>query len=218
MWDKYYSQVFMFPDILLVLSGVVVISLSGVMMPGPMFAVTLTKSFRSPWAGAWISLGHAVIEVPLILLIYFGFAHFFDNNIVQLVLSILGGGMVIWLGIGMFRTRTEVVTRGKDLPYSAFTAGIITSGLNPFFLLWWATVGSMLVMKFLEFGAGGLTLFIIVHLLCDLLWLSLVSVVVYKTHSLWGRKVQEWVFIASSLLLVGFGIWFMVSGVQTWFG
>jgi threonine/homoserine/homoserine lactone efflux protein len=218
MWNKYYSQVFMFPDILLVLSGVVVISLSGVMMPGPMFAVTLTKSFRSPWAGAWISLGHAVIEVPLILLIYFGFAHFFDNNIVQLVLSILGGGMVIWLGIGMFRTRTEVVTRGKDLPYSAFTAGIITSGLNPFFLLWWATVGSMLVMKFLEFGAGGLTLFIIVHWLCDLFWLSLVSVVVYKTHSLWGRKVQEWVFIASSLLLVGFGIWFVVSGAQTWFG
>ena len=145
----------MFPDILPVLLSVVVISLSGVMMPGPMFAVALAKSFRSPWAGAWISLGHAVIEVPLILLIYFGFAHFFENSIVRLVLSILGGGMVIWLGIGMFRVRTEVVTQGRDLPYSAFTAGIITSGLNPFFLLWWATIGSLLVMRFTEFGTGG---------------------------------------------------------------
>jgi threonine/homoserine/homoserine lactone efflux protein len=203
-----------FPDILPVLLSVVVISLSGVMMPGPMFAVVLTKSFRSPWTGVWISLGHAVIEVPLILLIYFGFAHFFENSIVQLVLSILGGGMIIWLGISMFRNRTEVVTQGKDLPYSAFIAGIITSGLNPFFLLWWVTIGSLLVMKFVEFGAGGLTLFIAVHWLCDLFWLSLVAVVVYKTHALWGRKIQEWVFIASSLLLAGFGIWFIVSGIQ----
>ncbi len=197
-----------------VLLSVVVISFTGVMMPGPMFAVTLTKSFRSPWAGAKIALGHAVIEVPLILLIYFGFARFFENSTVQLVLSILGGGMVIWLGISMFRARTEVVTGGRDLPYGAFTAGILTSGFNPFFLLWWATLGSLLVMRFLEFGITGLSVFIIVHWLCDLAWLSFVSVLVYKTHSLWGRGVQEIVFIGSSLLLAGFGIWFIVSGIQ----
>ncbi len=197
-----------------VLLSVVVISFTGVMMPGPMFAVTLTKSFRSPWAGAKIALGHAVIEVPLILLIYFGFARFFENSVVQLVLSILGGGMVIWLGISMFRARTEVVTGGKDLPYGAFTAGILTSGFNPFFLLWWATIGSLLVMRFLEFGIAGLSVFIVVHWLCDLAWLSFVSVVVYKTHSLWGRGVQEIVFIGSSLLLAGFGTWFIVSGIQ----
>ncbi len=207
----------MFPEILPVLLSVIVISLTGVMMPGPMFAVALAKSFRSPWAGVWISLGHAVIEVPIILLIYFGFAHFFDNSIVQLVLSILGGGMVIWLGTGMFQARAKVITQGKDLPYKAFTAGVITSGLNPFFILWWATLGSLLVMKFVEFGTGGLVLFIIVHWLCDLLWLSLVALVVYRTHALWGKKVQESVFITSSLLLAGFGIWFMVSGFQAVF-
>ena len=193
---------------------VIIISLSGVMMPGPMFAITLAKSFRSPWAGAWISLGHAVIEVPLILLIYFGFAHFFENSTVRLVLSVLGGGMIVWMGIGMFRARLEVVSRGNDIPHSAFTAGIITSGLNPFFLFWWATTGSMLVMRFVDFGTGGLTLFIVVHWLCDFIWLSLVSVFVYRTHSLWGNRVQEWVFIAASLLLAGFGIWFVVSGIQ----
>lgn len=153
----------------------------------------------------------------MILLIYFGFARFFENDIVQLVLSVIGGGMIIWLGIGMFRSRTEVVTQGKDLPYSAFTAGILTSGLNPFFLLWWVTVGSMLIMLIIDFGIGGLILFVVIHWLCDLLWLSLVSVIVNKTHSLWGRRVQEWVFIASSILLAGFGIWFVVSGVQNWF-
>ncbi len=197
-----------------ILLSVVVISLSGVMMPGPMFAVTLAKSYRSPWAGALISLGHAVIEVPLILLIYFGFAQFFQNTTVQLGLSVAGGAMIIWLGISMFRARTEVVQKGKDLPYNAFVAGIIASGFNPFFLLWWATIGSMLVMKFQGFGTTGLTLFIIVHWLCDLVWLSFVSILVYRTHALWGRRLQEWVFIACSLLLVGFGGWFLVSGIQ----
>ena len=200
-----------------ILSSVVVISFTGVMAPGPMFAVTLAKSYKSPWAGAFISLGHAVIEVPLILLIYFGFARFFENSVVQLVLSIVGGGMILWMGISMFRARAEVVQGGKDLSYNAFTAGILTSGLNPFFLLWWATIGSMLIMKFLDFGVTGLIVFIVVHWACDLVWLSFVSTTVYKTQSLWSRKFQEWLFIACSLLLAGFGIWFMVSGILAWF-
>jgi len=183
-----------------------------------MFAVTLAKSYKSPWAGAQISLGHAVIEVPLILLIYFGFAQFFQNSIVQLVLSILGGGMIIWLGIGMFRARTEVVQGGKDLPYNAFTAGILTSGLNPFFLLWWATIGSMLIMRFLDFGVVGLAVFTFVHWSCDLLWLSFVSVLIYRTRSLWGQKLQEWVFITCSLLLAGFGVYFITKGMMNYLG
>jgi threonine/homoserine/homoserine lactone efflux protein len=197
-----------------ILASVIVISFSGVMMPGPMFAVTLAKSYKSPLAGVWISLGHALIEVPLILLIYFGFARFFEDNIVQLVLSILGGGMIIWLGISMFRARAEVVRKGKDLPYNAFIAGILTSVFNPFFLLWWATIGSMLVMRFLDFGITGLVIFIVVHWLCDLAWLSFIAVLIYKTRSLWGRKFQEGLFIACGLLLVGFGGWFLVSGIQ----
>jgi threonine/homoserine/homoserine lactone efflux protein len=197
-----------------ILISVVVISFSGVMMPGPMFAVVLAKSYRSPWAGTQMSLGHAVIEVPIILLIYFGFARFFESSIVQLVLSLLGGAMIIWLGVSMFRARTAVVRGSKELPYSAFVAGILTTGLNPFFLLWWATIGSMLIMRFLDFGEIGLPVFIVVHWLCDLVWLSFVSVTVYKTHSLWGLRLQEWLFTACSLLLAGFGIWFIVSGIS----
>ena len=197
-----------------ILLSVVVISLSGVMMPGLMFGVTLTKSLKSPWAGAQIALGHAVIEIPLILLIYFGFARFSPNDVVRLVLSILGGGMIITLGIGMFRARAELVQKDKDLPYNAFIAGILTSVLNPFFWLWWVTIGTMLVMKFLDFGTTGLIVLILVHWLCDLVWLSFVSNVVYRTHSLWGRKFQEGLFIAGSLLLAGFGSWYIVSGIQ----
>ncbi len=197
-----------------ILLSVVVISLSGVMQPGIMFAIAVAKSYKSPWAGVQIALGHAVIEVPLILLIYFGFARFFQNNVVQLVLSILGGGMIIWIGVAMFRARTEVTQKGKDLPYNAFIAGVLTSMFNPFFWVWWATVGSMLTMKVFDFSTLGLALLIVVHWLCDLAWLSFVSILVYKTHSLWGRKFQEWLFIGCSLLLIGFGAWYLVSALQ----
>jgi len=183
-------------------------------MPGPTFAVTVAKSYRSQFAGALVALGHALVEVPLILLIYFGLAPFFQHDLVRLVLSLLGGGMLVWLGIGMFRTRAEVIEKGRDLPYNSVIAGVVTSALNPYFLIWWATIGSMLIMSSFTFGITGLVLFMLVHLLCDLLWLSFVSFLVWRTHSFWGRRFQSGLFIACSLLLVGFGGWFLTSGIQ----
>ncbi len=199
---------------LALLTSIVVISFSGVMMPGPMFAVTLAKSYKSPLAGAQMALGHAVVEVPLIMLIYFGFAPFFQHLAVQFVLSLVGGGMVVWMGIGLFRSRSRQASAGSDLPYSAFVAGIMMTGLNPFFLLWWASIGSLLIMKFYQYAGLGLVLFTVAHWMCDLIWLSLVSVAVYKTHGLWGRRFQEWVFAACAVLLLIFGVWFMYSGVR----
>jgi threonine/homoserine/homoserine lactone efflux protein len=197
------------------LGTVIVTSLSGVMAPGPMFTMTLAKSLKSPWAGVWVSLGHAVVEVPLILLVYFGLANFFQNEIVKLVLSVLGGGMIVWMGVGLLRARRELAREGKDTSYNAFTAGILMSGLNPFFLVWWVTVGSLLLMSFLNaVGTWGLPLFIVVHWLCDLVWLTLVSFTVYRTHSFWGQRVQEWVFIVLSAALLYFGGQFIVRGIK----
>lgn len=199
------------------LLSVVVISLSGVMMPGPLFAVTVAKSYKSQFAGVQIAAGHALVEIPLILLIYFGLGRFFQHELVQLTLSLLGGVVLLWLGIGMFRARARLVETGKDLPYNSVVAGVVTSILNPFFILWWVTIGSMLIMKSLNFGTTGFALFIPTHWLCDLVWLLFMSIMVYRTRALWGRKFQEGLFIACGLLLVGFGCWFIVSGIKQWF-
>ena len=195
--------------------GVVILtSLSGVMAPGPMLAVTLAKSLKSPWTGLQVALGHAVIEVPLILLVYFGLARFLGNVGVQLVLGVLGGGMIMWMGFGMFRTRRVMTPEGRDTAYGAVKAGILMSGLNPFFLVWWITVGSLLLMNFLQaVGTWGLFIFIIVHWLCDLVWLSLVSGVVFRMRSFWGQKTQEIVFIVLGLALLYFGASFIIKGI-----
>jgi threonine/homoserine/homoserine lactone efflux protein len=196
------------------LGTVVVTSLSGVMMPGPMFTVTLAKSLKSPWAGVLVSLGHAVVEVPLILLVYFGLANFFQNEIVKLILSVVGGGMIVWMAYDLFRARRKIAREGRDTSYNAFMAGILMSGLNPFFLVWWVTVGSLLLVTFIDaVGTWGLPFFIIVHWLCDLVWLSLVSFTIFRTHKFWGQKFQEWVFIILSLALLYFGGQFIVRGI-----
>ena len=201
------------------LGTVIAISLSGVMAPGPMFAVTLAKSLKSPWAGVMVSLGHAVIEVPLILLVYFGLAQFFENEVVSLVLGVLGGGMIIWMGISLLNASPTMAREGKDTSYSAFVAGILMSGLNPFFLVWWVTVGSLLLMNFLDaVGEWGLPLFIVVHWLCDLVWLSLVSVVIYRTRHFWGPRIMEWVFIVLALALLYFGVYFVIRGILDYTG
>jgi threonine/homoserine/homoserine lactone efflux protein len=204
--------------LLAALGTVIVTSLSGVMMPGPMFTVTIAKSLKSPWAGVLVSLGHAVVEVPLIVAVYFGLRGFFGNEIFQLVLSLLGGGMIVWMGYDLFRSRKKIVKEGKDTSYNAFTAGILMSGLNPFFLFWWATVGLRLLLAFTDaVGSWALPFFIIVHWLCDLVWLSVVSFTIYKTHSFWGEKVQEWVFIVLSVALLYFGGQFVVKGIIAYF-
>ena len=118
------------------------------------------------------------------------------------------------MGIAMFRARKAIVLQGKDLPYNAFTAGILTSVLNPFFWVWWATIGSMLVMRIVDFSTGGLVALTLVHWLCDLIWLFLLSFLVYRTRALWGQRLQEWMFIGCSLLLVGFGVWYIISGIR----
>ena len=199
--------------------AVITASLSGVMAPGPMFTVTIAKSMKSQWSGTMIALGHAVIEIPLILLIYFGLRQFFQNEIFRLVLSFLGGGMIIWMGIDLFRSRQKIVKEGKDTSYNAFTAGILMSGLNPFFLFWWATLGLAILIRFTDVvGTWAIPIFIVVHWLCDLVWLTFVSFTIFKTHKFWALRFQESIFILLSIVLVYFGGQFVLQGIDGYAG
>ncbi len=198
------------------LLSVTVISFSGVLMPGPMFALTLSRSYHTPWAGAQIVLGHVLVELPIILLIYFGFAGFFELVWVQILLSLAGGIMIIYMGLGMIKARREAAQDKANFKYNTVVSGAAMSALNPFFLVWWATVGAMLVMKVSDYGLGGLGALAATHWLVDLAWLCLVSFIVYRTHRLWGSRVREIVFIGCGLLLAAFGVYFIVSGLKLW--
>jgi threonine/homoserine/homoserine lactone efflux protein len=195
----------------LFLLSAAVISLSGVMAPGPLTAATIAKGYRDKYAGFFIALGHAVIELPLMALIFLGFARFLASPEVKRTVGLLGGLLLIFMGIMLFRTMRKAVGEVVDLPSNSFTTGIILTGANPYFFLWWATIGIALIYGAAEFGIYGLLIFAIVHWTCDLFWEQLVSYTVFKTKHLWTSEVQKVVFGICALVLIGFGLWFCVS-------
>lgn len=199
----------------LFLLAVVGISLSGVMMPGPVFAATIARSWQSKFAGSFIAIGHGLVELPVILLIYFGLHNFFQNNSVKIILGIIGGLVLIYMGKDIFNLKKVSPTVSQDKSTSKATiAGAITSILNPYFILWWITVGTALIMRSIVFGVLGLVVLGIVHWLCDFVWYSLISCGLHHSGKIWGRKVQLTLFKVSSFMLIGFGVWFIISSFK----
>jgi len=198
-------------DLWLFLLSTIFISLTGVMMPGPVFAVTVAKGYREKIAGALIAFGHGVIEFPLMVLIYSGFARFFAFSTTKVAISLIGGLMLIYMGIEMFKAKGRTQEEGKgNLKYGSFMAGVMTTCANPYFFLWWGTIGAALIMTATIFGPMGFLLFAVTHWLCDFIWDLFVSVTIFRSRRLWSKKVHEIVFGACAVVLIGFGVWFIV--------
>jgi threonine/homoserine/homoserine lactone efflux protein len=187
------------------------ISLTGVMMPGPMTAATIAKGYRDKHAGAWIAAGHAVVEVPLIAVIYFGFGRLVNSPRVETAMFLVGGLMLLYLGFRMFRAIGEAPGSVSGLPTSALLTGIVITGTNPGFYVWWAIVGTALVTGAAKFGLIGVVLLGLVHLPCDLGWSEFLSVGTFESRRWWTKKVQKVVFSVCASILAGFGVWFCVS-------
>lgn len=58
------------------------------MTPGPVFAVAIAKGSKDKAAGFLISLGHGIVEFPLMFLIYFGFAEFLSSSMAQKIIGV----------------------------------------------------------------------------------------------------------------------------------
>lgn len=193
------------------------VSLAGAISPGPILAVTIAKGIKSPWAGLQIALAHVLIDTSIIIILYFGLGDFLRTKPLQSSLGIVGGLLIVWLGIYMFRSRMAIIKgERKGLHHSAFLLGILTTLFNPVFLPWWLTIGSMFVMQFQQYGTNGLLALIVTAEIPNLIWYPFASFMAYKTGTTGrGLAIKQWLFIICSLFLAGFGIWFIFSGIQT---
>lgn len=195
----------------LFLLSAVGISLSGVMLPGPLTAATIARGYNDKNAGALIGLGHGVIELPIIALVYFGFASYLTIPIVKQATGVAGGLLLIVMGIIVFLNIRKPLVRSEVKPYGSLVTGIVMTGGNPYFFLWWATIGVALITGAVAFGVLGVILFTVVHWSCDIAWSQVVSMTVFKTRHLWTPRVQMVVFGICALALVGFGLWYVFS-------
>ena len=200
-------------DFYFFLLSVILISLSGVMTPGPLFAVTIAKSFRNKIAGVLVSFGHGIIEFPLMFLIYFGFAQLLASSLTQRTIGLIGGFIMIYMGFRTIKTERKTSEEYEEYRHSSIIAGILTTGANPYFLVWWATIGTFLIANATLFGFMGFLVFAITHWLCDLLWNTFVSMTVFKSRRFWTKKVHNIIFGFCFAVFVGFGLWFFISAL-----
>ena len=187
------------------------ISLTGVMLPGPLTAATIAKGYGDKNAGALIAVGHAVIEIPLIAAIYLGLGHLIGSPQVVKVIYVVGGLMLFYLGFRVFRTAGDAGGEIGGLPTSSLVTGIVFTGANPGFYIWWVTIGMVLIVGAINFGLIGIVLFTVVHWLCDLAWYEVLSVGTFKSGKWWTQKVRRIVFNGCAFVLIGFGVWFCIS-------
>lgn len=190
----------------------IVISLTGVLTPGPVFAATVAQSYKDERAGLKIALGHGLVEFPLMALIVLSVGYIFKDDYVKLGIGLVAGILLIFMGIGMIRSRKTVAEKGLEhVPKNSIIAGALTTSANPYFLLWWATVGAALIASAQEYGAVVVVVFAIVHWSCDLAWYTLAGVAVFRSRKLWTPVVHEIVFGVCGALMIGFGVYFMAG-------
>ena len=194
---------------------VIIISLSGVMTPGPVFAAAVAKGYKDKMAGIKIAVGHGMVEFPLMVLIAaigLGAEELFEEPGVKMGIGLVGGILLIFLGVTMIRSRREIAEGdGGQIPWNATTAGILTTSANPYFFIWWATVGVALILNAQWFGPIVVVIFAVVHWSCDLAWYSFTSFAVYRTKHLWTPFVHEVVFGTCGAIMVIFGLYFMIG-------
>ena len=193
----------------------VVISLSGVMAPGPITTVTVGKGSTSPHAGALVAIGHGIVEFPLMMLIFHGFGSVLNLPYVRAAIALVGGLFLVVMSLDMFRGVKRVDIGPDSNPHSPLVAGVLLTIANPYFLIWWATVGASLILRSAAFGVGAVLVFAICHWLCDFLWCYFLSALSFKGGRFFGRAFQKVVFAVCGVLLLFYGAGLVADALRT---
>ncbi len=195
------------------------IGFSGAMMPGPMLSATIGESGKRGWlVGPLFILGHGILELMLLAGLFLGLAPLLTSRTAFLVIALGGGSFMIWMAWGMFRSlpglslETTGEARGGFLPLT----GALMSLANPYWIIWWATIGLGYVMGAREKGFTGVAAFFAGHILADLIWYTFVSLGVHRGRRLMSPPIYRGLIALCALFLAGYALYLLVSGFRTW--
>jgi len=193
---------------------VIVISASGVMAPGPLFAASVSYGLREVTrAGFKMAIGHTIVELPLVILLGIGAFSLESFPGFRTIISIFGA-----ITLFVFATiQIKTTLGGKELVLSnpkhgPLIAGIVLSALNPFFIIWWLAIGFKLISDaMLMWSFVGILIVFGLHIWMDFAWLGTVSFLASKSSKILSNKNYKVVMIGLSLMLIYFGIMFLVD-------
>jgi threonine/homoserine/homoserine lactone efflux protein len=211
-------------ELLTLYATFVLISLSGVLAPGPLTALAISEGARAGrWAGTRLALGHGLVEIPLVFAIAYGLGEWLRRPLVGGLIGLLGAAVLLWMGYGLATgawrgtlTLAGAATgpRPAALRFGHVPGGVLFTVTNPYWSLWWATLGATYVARVVTLSAaplavGGLALS---HWATDLIWLGGLSLLVASGRKLIGDRGYRAILLFCGVFLLAFGCFFGWSG------
>ena len=193
---------------------VVIISVSGVMSPGPLFTANIMHGLKEgTQSGLKIAAGHTVIELPLIILLAVGVISLETIPEFKTTIVLLGAiGLFGFAGLQIKNALTKKMQTGIQVKHGAFFTGILFSALNPFFIIWWFTIGFKLISDSIELWSyWGIGILFSVHIWMDFVWLGFVAFSASKAGNILSNQNYRILMIALSGVLIYFGISFVLE-------
>lgn len=221
----------------LIFTSAFAIGFSGALMPGPLLSVVIAQTIRwGFWPGFRVVIGHAVADLIVLALFLAGAGTLMAKNSVAAVVALGGGVMLLWMGGQMVAGSVRGTVRiddhqdgglifanrnaegnGRRLWSRSLVTGITASVSNPYWFLWWATVGSGYISVALRSGGSGLlnaASFYTGHILSDFAWYASLGLAVAGGRRYVNDTVYRVLVGCSGVFLAGMAVYFGVSGVR----
>ncbi len=189
-------------------------------MPGPLLTVDIAESTRKGfWAGPILVAGHAIAELAVVIALAVGVLKLLNSDTAFRIIGLIGGlALVLMGGMMLFDIVRKKISFDDSQP--AIGSGLlvgkgITASLsNPYWFVWWATVGSALMTKSLSHGFVGPVVFYFGHILSDLVWYTLVSFLIAAGKKLLAGKPYYILISLCALFLLYIGVTFIVDALK----
>jgi len=195
-----------------------IIALSGAMMPGPLMTVTITESSRrGAITGPLMIFGHGLLEIGLVVGLFSGLAAFLQSEPVFISIALFGGFVLLWMGISMLKSIPTVELPkpgGKKSGQNLVLTGIVLSLCNPYWLIWWVSIGMGYILHSARIGLAGISAFLCGHLLADLAWYSLIALGVARGRSWFSPGFYRALIGVCGVVLISFSVYFFTSGME----
>jgi threonine/homoserine/homoserine lactone efflux protein len=190
-----------------------VIGLTGALAPGPTLIATINSSLTGGWSvGPRVTLGHAFVELLMVIVIITGLS--VAVSAYSAIIAGVGGIALVLFGVLTIleaRKANLSFSEGPSVSPRPFMAGILTSISNPYFWIWWFTVGSALLIGAYQGGPILAVAFILGHWGADLAWLTLVSASIHRGRFVLDEIHYRWILGLCGLFLIGFGLYYLVT-------
>ena len=192
---------------------VIIISASGVMAPGPLFAANIAYGLQGGGkAGIKMAVGHTIVELPLVILLGIGVFSFEIFPEFRILISILGAiTLFVFAGI-QIKTTLQMKETTFNLKHNAVLTGITLSALNPFFIIWWLSIGFKLISDaMLIWAFVGIVVVFLLHIWMDFVWLYSVACLAAKSSKILSNKNYKILMMGLSAMVIYFGISFITD-------